>query len=237
MDPPTDEAEEYYRGRSTQTKDLFDNRETVRVAATQRNVNDIDNRPMPSYERTIDEIKTSAMRSEQASRRRREERSLGEEYAPRRPFNEVPHDISQPKREKIVVTERYVYRPRYVSHVPEATNTTDRQEHIDNITMGTDSRQQFIAETDAAEYYQQDWFRDSRHLPRDVRRRLRPRDLEENLADSSHFARNECSQQRHKSKSNSQLPWKYTDQKCRIIRFDGPTSRSKPTYYFRSPRG
>lgn len=80
-------------------------------------------------------------------------------------------------KEVVVVTERYIYRPRYPSHVQEG-HKDSRQDLLDKTTMGSERHyQRFATESEAANYYKNDWFQIGE--PEEiVHQRVHQRDLE-----------------------------------------------------------
>jgi hypothetical protein len=124
-------------------------------------------------EREIDTTPTT----KESSRRRRHGRTVeGSEFNWKGPS---PHSYIRPQRddEVLVVTERYAYRPRYLSHILEDRQRDDKsdsfqnaahlskQERIDEATIAARKHyRDFIDEAEAFSYFQDDWQRDeSRH--------------------------------------------------------------------------
>jgi hypothetical protein len=100
-------------------------------------------------------ISTSRTWSEEAARRRRLERSIDPEGFQREATG-LPHHSED--NEVVVVTERYVYRPRHLSHAQEEDLKARRQELLDKATTRAEKPcQQFAAEAEASNYYRDDW--------------------------------------------------------------------------------
>ena len=129
---------------------------------------------VPLREYSIDERETaSSSRSQEAAQRRRRERSLPNDgIEPPLPPWQQPHIIHpRPGDETIVVTERYVYRPRKASQVEEERRI---QERVDKIMLdGRRRTTEFAAEDEASKYYHDDWaHEESARRNESIRRRV-----------------------------------------------------------------
>jgi hypothetical protein len=160
---------------------------------------------------------TSSVRSCYASDRRRLDRN-SEALLPYR-HGELPHDIG-PLRENevVVVTERYVYRPKRTTTLQEEKYrdfteqksddpTRQRQERIDAATLGVGkSCKKFSAESEASVYYHDDWSheRSRQEKEKEPRRRVRTRDIHEDYA---HPQRSENVFDKHHDGMNSYYYW------------------------------
>ncbi len=103
-------------------------------------------------------ISASRTRSEEASRRRRLERSNDRQESHREATG-LPYGVHPSEDDEVVVvTERYVYRPRQLSHVQEEDRQSRKHVIMDKATARTDkSYLRFSTETEAANYYRNDW--------------------------------------------------------------------------------
>jgi hypothetical protein len=198
----TQEAEKFHDRRRLQPLPRYEMYESDQFSEGSRS-NKEDSASLeitPSQEPSFKESKITASRSraEEASRRRRIERNITEGGSHRKATGS-PQGIGPLDDDEIVVlTERYVYRPRNPSHVQDEGPKDRRQDLIDKTTVGGGRPyQQFATEPEASNYYKNDWARVGEQ-DRIVRQRIRPRDLEELTApagshtseasSSSHYA-------------------------------------------------
>jgi len=236
-----EDYENYYRGRSRAPRPEYDDwaYEPRERTVPRAPISDYSNRrspirqrpaqraPASDYERRrspprrdyiVEDHETDAasLRSRDAADRRRQERAL-DAPAPALASvpaqrGELPHNIGPLKDgEYVVVTERYVYRPKRLENVQEVDELADfrpqrrerlvrspepewrdirrqRQDYVDSRTLGGNRQYQKIdGEADASEYYDNEW--NSERPPRETstekgnRHRVRPRDLRESKED------------------------------------------------------
>lgn len=134
-------------------------------AAPARAPNNIHREPshqttVPIREYSFEERESGPSRSQESSQRRRRERLiLNDRIEPPLPPWEGPHVIHpRPGDEAVVVTERYVYRPR---NLPPVEEERRMQERVDKIMLGARSRTaEYTTEEEASRYYHDDWARE-----------------------------------------------------------------------------
>jgi hypothetical protein len=158
---------------------------------------------MPRNEHDFEDpvISTSRIRSEDSSRRRRLERSIDRQGLHREATG-FPHGIYPSEDDEVVVvTERYVYRPRPLSHVQEEDLENRRQEIMDKATARAEKPyQQFVTEAEASNYYRNDWSGVS-DQDKAGRQRVRLKDLEGLNAPAESHTSDTSSTSRYQGKS------------------------------------
>lgn len=197
-----DAAETFYHSRRPQLQFGYETNEIDRVSKQPRSnedsaSSDTTPRKAPSSEDLI--ISTSRTRSEEAARRRRLERGIDPEGFQREATGLSHHSEDD---EVVVVTERYVYKPRHLSHVQEEDLEDHRQELPDRATTRAEKPcQQFVAEAEASNYYRNDWSGARKHdnaspewvCPRDLEGLTAPPDSQNSDTSSdSRYQGNSC---------------------------------------------
>lgn len=202
----TDAAEAFHHSRRPQRQSRYETYGPDRVSKQSTSNEDSASseataRKAPSFEDPI--IRTSRTRSEEAARRRRLERSIDREGFHRETTG-LSHGIHPSEDDEVVVvTERYVYRPRHLSHVQEEDLKDHRQEIPDRATARAEKPyQQFAAETEASDYYRNDCSGVSEQ-DEAGRQRVRPKDLEGLNALAESHTSDTSSSSRYRGKSSS----------------------------------
>jgi hypothetical protein len=130
---------------------------------------------VPIRECSFEERESGPSRSQGSSQRRRRERLiLNDRIESPLPPWEGAHVIHpRPGDEAVVVTERYVYRPRNLPLVEEERRM---QERVDKIMLGARSRTaEYTTEEEASRYYHDDWAREEPDRRSEPVRRREPR--------------------------------------------------------------
>jgi hypothetical protein len=177
----TDAAEAFHHSRRAPFQSRYETYETDRVSKHSRSNEDSassETTPRKGHSFEDPMMSNSRTRSEEASRRRRLERSIDRQGYYREATG-LPHGIRPSEEDEVVVvTERYVYRPRPLSHVQEEDLKNRKQDIVDKATLRDGkSYQQFAAEAEASSYYHNNWSGVSEQA-KSSRERVRPRDLE-----------------------------------------------------------
>jgi hypothetical protein len=158
---PIAAAETFHHSRKVPSQSTYDTYETDRVSVQSRS-NEDSASPEPTqyaghnFEDNI--ISTSRTRSEEASRRRRLERSIDRQGFHQEATGLPPGVHPLEEDEVVVVTERYVIRPRRLPHLQEDNLESRGQNSMDKTTVRAEkSYPRFVAEAEASEYYRKDW--------------------------------------------------------------------------------
>jgi hypothetical protein len=146
-------------------------------------------------------ISTSRTRSEEASRRRRLERSTDRQGLHREATG-LPHGIHPSKDDEVVVvTERYIIRRRSPPHAQRKNLETHRRDITDKAVGRVEKPYpRFAAEAEASDYYRNDWARVGEHN-RAGHERVRARDLEGLISQANSHTSDTSSTSRYPGKS------------------------------------
>ena len=200
----TDAAEAFHYSRRAPSRSTYEACETDRISKqSHSNEDSASSEATPhgvhSFEDPI--ISTSRSRSEEASRRRRLERSTDLQGFHREATG-LPHGIHPSKDDEVVVvTERYIIRRRSPPHAQRENLESHRRDIMDKAVGGVEKPYpRFVAEAEASDYYRNDWARVGEHI-RTGHERVRPRDLEGLISPANSHTSDTSSSSRYRGKS------------------------------------
>jgi hypothetical protein len=209
----TDAAEALHHCRRAPSQSTYEAYETDRISKESRsNEDSTSSEATPhgvhSFEDPI--ISTSRTRSEEASRRRRLERSTDRQGF-HREVTGLSHGIHPSEDDEVVVvTERYVIQHRSPPHGQRENFESRRGNIMDKAVGGVEKPYpRFAAEAEASDYYRNDWARVGEQN-RAGHERVRPRGLEGLIAPANSHTSDTSSSSRYRGKPCfAYLSWTY----------------------------